>query len=260
MTSTSDFPAGRYVADGFCVFRDVLSETEILEVRDELDQTIATMPDRMTVYKDGEHKEVDARPEYLTEPHAKNDFWLKLCCHRRILDAVESVLGPDLILIMSHLIVKQPQDGLPVAWHQDNTYWHSVNGTDVATVWLAIDDTDESNGCMNVIPTSHNGYPELDKVATGSDDLLGLTVEVTPEMEAAAVALEMKAGSLSIHDSYVIHGSRDNLSDRRRAAYTMRYVNANTVTVDTNEHWVPVHLVRGEAGDSSVSYIDSRSE
>ena len=111
---------------------------------------------------------------------------------------------------------------------------------------------------MRVIPTSHAGYPEMDKFSTGANDLLGLTVEVTSEMESAALPLEMKAGSLSIHDSYVVHGSNANLSQRRRAAYTMRFANAKTVTIDTSQHWVPVHLVRGEANDATKSYIDSR--
>ena len=133
---------------------------------------------------------------------------------------MEAVLGPDLILIMSHVISKRPGDGLPVAWHQDNTYWHSVQGTDVGTVWLALDDADLANGCMQVIPSTHEGYPEMDKVSTGENDLLGLTVEVTPDMVAAAIPLEMRAGSLSIHDSYVLHGSEPNTSNRRRAAYT----------------------------------------
>jgi ectoine hydroxylase-related dioxygenase (phytanoyl-CoA dioxygenase family) len=64
-------------------------------------------------------------------------------------------------------------------------------------------------------------------------------------MESDAVLLEMKAGSLSTHDSYIIHGSEANHSDQRRAAYTMRYANAQTVTVDTENHWVPVYLLRG---------------
>lgn len=247
-----------YAGSGYCLFRDVLTPDEIAAVQTELDATIDSMPARMVVYKDGDHKEVDARPEYLTEPHAKNDFWLQLCRHPKILDAVQSVLGQELILIMSHLIVKPSGDGLPVAWHQDNTYWHSIQGTDVATVWLAIDDTDQSNGCMNVIPRSHDGYPEMHKVSTGANDLLGLTVEVTSEMEAAAVPLEMRAGSLSIHDSYIVHGSNANTSNRRRAAYTMRYANAKTVTVDTDQHWVPVYLVRGDALDGVSAYTDLR--
>ena len=245
-----------YPQEGFCLFHNILNTQEIIETRNELDAMLANLPERQTVYKDGGNKEVDARPEYLTEPHPKHTFWLELCRHPRILDAVEEVLGPDLILIMSHLIVKRADDGLAVAWHQDNTYWHSVQGTDVTTVWLAIDDTDRANGCMQVIPCSHEGYPELDKVSTGGDDLLGLSVEVTPEMESAAVCLEMNAGSLSVHDSFVLHGSEANTSGRRRAAYTMRYANTKTVQVDTTGHWVPIYVVRGEL--SNPNYMDIR--
>lgn len=248
-----------YQTHGYCVFQHVLSENEILATRSNLDLLIREMPEKMLVYKDGQNKEVAGRPEYLTEPHAKHVCWLELCRNPRVLDAVQSVLGPDLILIMSHLIVKPPGDGLPVAWHQDNTYWHSVEGTDVATVWLAIDDADLENGCMQMIPCTHDGYPEMEKFSTGGDDLLGLTVDVTQEMVASAMPLEMKAGSLSIHDSFVLHGSDRNSSDRRRAAYTMRYANAKTVAVNTDEHWVPVYLVRGEAAESNSSkYIDLR--
>ena len=243
----------QFAKSGYCFFQDVLSSDEIKAIRAELNLAIAELPAKQTVYKDGEHKEVDARPEYMTEPHPKNSCWLEVCRHPRILDAVESILGPNLILIMSHLIVKRPEDGLPVAWHQDNTYWHSVDGTDVATVWMAIDDTDISNGCMQVIPCTHNGYTDMKKVPTGGDDLLGLTVEVTPEMISDAVPLEMNAGSLSIHDSFVLHGSEANKSGRRRAAYTMRYANANTVTVDTEGHWVPVYWVRGEGAPMQIA-------
>ena len=248
--------SARYSQEGFCLFRNILNTQEIIETRKELDAMLANLPERLIVYKDGENIEVDARPEYLTEPHPKHTFWLELCRHPRILDSVEEVLGPDLILIMSHLIVKRAEDGLAVAWHQDNSYWHSVQGTDVTTVWLAIDDTDRDNGCMQVIPCTHEGYPELDKVSTGADDLLGLSVEVTPEMESAAVCLEMNAGSLSVHDSFVLHSSECNTSGRRRAAYTMRYANTKTVQVDTTEHWVPVYVVRGES--HNPDYIDIR--
>ena len=248
-----------FTKEGYCLFEAVLSAAEIEAIRRKLDADIADLPEKQTVYKDGVTKEVDARPEYMTEPHPTSAFWLDVCRHPRILDAVEKVLGPDLILIMSHLIVKVPEKGLPVAWHQDNTYWQSVTGTDVVTVWMAIDDTDVSNGCMQVIPCTHEGYPELEKFKTGKDDLLGLSVKVTPQMQAGAVPLEMKAGSLSIHDSFVLHGSEANTSGRRRAAYTMRYANANTVAIDTAAHWVPVYLVRGLGGDNEKQYVDARA-
>ena len=99
----------------------ILSSYQLQERKEILEQNI----------KDLKNKEVDARAEYLTEPHPKISWWLELCRHLRGLDAVESVLGANLILIMSHLIVKHASDGLSVVWHQDNTYWHGVKGSDI---------------------------------------------------------------------------------------------------------------------------------
>jgi phytanoyl-CoA hydroxylase len=248
----------RYPHEGYCFFPDVLPTSDVHAIRVELDHAIARLPNKQLVVKDGIEQEVAARPEYMTEPHAKNAFWLGLCRHPKVLDCMQSVLGPDLILIMSHLIVKRAEDGLPVAWHQDNTYWPSVHGNDVGTVWMAIDETDRENGCMQVIPCTHAGYPDMEKIQTDGNDLLGLTVRVTDEMKAGAIALEMRAGSLSIHDSFVLHGSDANTSGRRRAAYTMRYANPKTVTVDAAKHWVPIYLVRGEGGASESQFVDIR--
>jgi phytanoyl-CoA hydroxylase len=246
----------QYDSLGYCVFREVLDAEVVASVKQDLEQVLHAMPAKMTVYKDGEHVEANARPEFLVEPHAKEGGrpWLELCRHPRVLDAVEAILGPDLILIMSHLIVKRAADGLPVAWHQDNTYWHSVQGTDVCTVWLAIDDADSDNGCMNVIPCTQADHPDLEKISTGGEDLLGTTVAVSQLQAGQAVAIELKAGDLSIHDSFIIHGSEANHSGRRRAGYTMRYANAATVAVDMDEHWVDVYRVRGnpQAGEKCI--------
>ncbi|MDQ3621991.1 MAG: phytanoyl-CoA dioxygenase family protein [Verrucomicrobiota bacterium] len=255
---TPNTDPARYRQEGYCFFPDVLSADEIEIIRAQLDRQIAALPAKRIVHKDGVPQEVDARPEYMTEPHTRDAFWLELCRHPKILDCVETLLGPDLVLIMSHLIVKRAEDGLPVSWHQDNTYWPSVQGSEIGTVWMAIDDTDRANGCMQVIPCTHAGYPEMEKIKTDGRDLLGLTVEVTEEMRAGAVALEMKAGSLSIHDSFVLHGSEPNLSGRRRAAYTMRYANPHKVKVDAGQHWVPVYLVRGGGGTEAAQFADIR--
>ena len=238
----------QYDSLGYCVFRGVLNADAVACVQQDLGKILEAMPAKMVVYKDGEHVEADGRPEFLVEPHVKAGGrpWLELCRHPGVLDAVESILGPDLILIMSHLIVKRPTDGLPVAWHQDNTYWHSVQGTDVCTVWLAIDDADADNGCMNVIPCTQADHPDLEKISTGGEDLLGTTVAVSQLQAGKAVPIELKAGDLSIHDSFIIHGSEANQSGRRRAGYTMRYANAATVAVDLDQHWVDVFRVRGE--------------
>lgn len=249
----------RFAALGYCVFENCLSAGEVQGARHALDRLIAEMPAEQEVFSGGAMVKKKARTEYLTEPHARHAFWLELCRHPAILSAVESVLGPDLILIMSHLIVKSPYDGLAVKWHQDNTYWPSVDGTDVATVWLAIDDVDRENGCMKVIPSSHEGYKELETRETDGEDLLGVETVVPPAMEAAAVPLSLRAGSLSVHDSFILHGSDANTSARRRAGYTMRYANLRSVNIDTTKHWVDVYLVKGGEGNPPHGYIDLRA-
>ena len=157
------------------------------------------------------------RDSYVGEPHVRDLRWLDVCRHPRVLDAVESVLGPNLVLVYSSVFIKQPGSPVKVGWHQDNTYWPSVHGTDVVTLWLAVDDADACNSAMQVIPGSHRGWRELETVDSGDDQMLRRSVPVSPEQEASAVTLEMGAGSLSIHDSFILHGSDANRSGRRRA-------------------------------------------
>ncbi len=226
----------RFSAEGYVLIDERLDAAVIDEARARLDAMLARVGP--------EH-----RPECLVEPHAHAvdwQFWLSLCRHPRVLDHVAACLGSDeLLLMMSHLIVKPPRDGLPLLWHQDNTYWPSVHGTEIVTVWLALDDADLENGCMEIIPTTHVGAPALQQLPTDGSDLLRTQVAVTPAQEATAMPAALKAGAMSIHDSFVIHGSKPNTSARRRAGYTMRYGDARTVRVDAADHGKPVYYVRG---------------
>ena len=234
----------KFNTEGYCVFRDTLSKDEIVTARRELDALIAS--------------NAGTRPEYLTEPHAKSAYWLELCRQPNVIAAVRAVLGDNIVLIMSHLIVKPARDGKRIEWHQDRPTWPSVKGTDIATVWLAVDDADCGNGCMKVIPSSQQGYPEMEIVKYRGNDVFDFKVQVSPELEQNAVPVELAAGDISIHDSYIIHGSDANLSDRRRAGFTMRYANALTTKIDVKNHWVPIYLVSGEAGDGIAEYKDLR--
>ena len=238
-----------YSEEGYCVQRRVLAPSDIAALRRSLDRMIEELPE-------------DRRLESLVEPHihaADWKTWLELGRDERLLSATGEMLGCEELLLMStHLLVKPPRDGLALCWHQDNTYWPSVHGTDVVTVWLAIDDVLEENAPMQIIPRSHKEYQELPVTDAGEKDFLNRKVEVTAEQEASAVSLTMTAGSLSIHDSFLIHGSGINTSNRRRAGYTIRFCNTDTAWVDTETHPIPVYLVRGEAGPKEDRYVDLR--
>ena len=140
----------------------------------------------------------------------------------RILDYVQDLLGPDLICTMTHYFCKEPGDVKQVAWHQDASYW-PLTPSKVVTVWLAIDDVDEENGPMTVIPGSHrHGQIPFEKV---DDDrnVLGQSVPDPLDWGDEPVAFTMKAGQISMHSDLLLHGSAPNSSDRRRCGLTLRY-------------------------------------
>ena len=98
----------------------------------------------------------------------------------------------------------------------------------------------------------------MDTIPAGDNQMLNAKVAVPARAEAKAVTLAMPAGSLSIHDSYIVHGSNANPSGRRRAGYTIRYCSTDTAWVDTGAHPIPVYLVRGKEGRHNRGYVDRR--
>ena len=134
-----------------------------------------------------------------------------------------------------------------------------MHGTEgVITVWVAIDDADENNGAMKLLPATHTPYTDHESHVAPPGSIVSREVDVDPALEATAVTIAVPAGSVSIHDSYLLHGSGVNHSGRRRAAYTIRYLNPQCGFCDTRRHPVPAFLVRGERGPFGGNYIDAR--
>ena len=199
---------------GYCLFPGVLTAAEAEGLRDLLEEALATpLPPAGNGAMD--------RENYVGEPHVRDPRWLEVCRHPRVLNAVESILGPNLILVYSSVFIKQPGSPVKVG---------SVHGTEVATLWLAVDPADAANSAMKVIPGSHRGWRELETVDSGEDQMLRRSVPVSPEQEASAVTLEMAAGSLSIHDSFILHGSDANGSGPRGERYTSLLPGAEATT------------------------------
>jgi len=239
----------RFTDLGYCIYRDGLAPQELTTYSTYVDDALTA-----------------GRP--LGEMHAFDATWRSLCCHPKILRALETCLTtPELILFFSSAFVKQPHDAKRVDWHQDNTYWPAISGTDVVTVWVALDDVDEENSCMNVVPRSHEGYRELEMLPVEEEAgaMLGRRVEITDQMSASAVPLVLRTGQFSIHDSHLVHGSAPNHSARRRAGYTIRYGNAQTTRVDLKLHKygdhesLPVYYVSGDGAGLHEGYEDVRT-
>jgi hypothetical protein len=150
--------------------------------------------------------------------------WLnELVRHPKILDAVEDVLGPNLLCWSSSFFIKEPADPGFVSWHQDATYW-GLDKPDVMTVWVAFTPANLVNGCMKMIPGSQNRQvPHRDTF--DKNNLLTRGQEIAVEVdEDEAVAIELKPGQASLHHVLMWHGSAPNRSPDRRIGFAIRYV------------------------------------
>jgi hypothetical protein len=164
----------------------------------------------------------DKLSDELDTPHFRDPRLLPFLLADEVLDLVEPIIGPDIALWSSHFISKDPFTGKPTPWHEDSAYWKGrLSGYDgIVTVWLALDRTSRENGCMRVIPGTHNnGFSEYEATAEQFFDR-----EIKRDVdEARAVYFELEPGECSLHDGRIIHGAAANTSPRRRAGYTMRY-------------------------------------
>ncbi len=141
-----------------------------------------------------------------------------------ILDAVEQLLGPNLLAWNTNWFVKFPGDKAFVSWHQDGAYW-GLAPMEVATAWVALGPVTHENGCMRVIPGSHQQphLPQRDTFADNNVLSRGQEISVAVD-ETRAVDLELQAGQMSLHHLWIVHGSDANLSDIPRIGIAIRYV------------------------------------
>jgi non-heme Fe2+,alpha-ketoglutarate-dependent halogenase len=154
--------------------------------------------------------------------------------HPGILDYVEDLIGPNFVAWGSQYFCKLPGDGKVVSWHQDASYW-PLTPAHTVTVWLAIDDADRENGCMQVIPGTHRlGHLAFDLSGADENSVLPQKVQGA-ENYGDPVCFELKAGEISLHADMLVHGSEPNRSTRRRCGLTVRYAATEVRSVD--EGW-----------------------
>lgn len=161
--------------------------------------------------------------------------------HPRVLDAIEDLIGPDILAFASTVWIKNAADGKFVSWHQDSPYF-DLEPKGQVVAWVALTDSHRGNGCMRVIPGTHLGS-DLPHVETfAADNLLtrGQTIEGVDA--APAVDLELRAGQFSLHHDRVIHGSAPNDSDDRRIGIAFTYFPTATRSLVGRR---PALLVRG---------------
>ncbi len=144
--------------------------------------------------------------------------------HPGILDAVEDLIGPNILCWGTSFFTKEARDPSYVSWHQDSTYW-GLEPPDIVTAWLAISESTVENGAMRVIPDSHTGEQFKHRDTFAPANLLSRGQEIEVEVDASqAVDLVLQPGEMSLHHVRLIHGSEPNPSDRRRIGFAIRYL------------------------------------
>jgi len=155
--------------------------------------------------------------------------FLALAKDEHILDAVQQLIGPDIVLWGCHVFCKPAGDGHETPWHQDGHYW-PIRPLATCTVWVALDESVVENGCLRVIPRSHLARISHPHLHEDRQDL-ALQQRLGGEHfdEGAAVDLELQPGQMSMHDVYMIHGANANRSPKRRAGVALRYMPGSSV-------------------------------
>ncbi|MCS6779965.1 MAG: phytanoyl-CoA dioxygenase family protein [Geminicoccaceae bacterium] len=159
-----------------------------------------------------------------TKSHLVYTFCDELIRHPRILDAVEDVIGPDILCWSSGFFNKEAKDPAYVSWHQDLTYW-GLDPADIVTAWVALSPATIESGCMKFLPGSHKSevLPHQDTFAP--ENLLSRGQEVQVEVDESKVVFDVLApGEMSLHHVKLIHGSEANRSDDRRIGFVIRYI------------------------------------
>ena len=144
--------------------------------------------------------------------------------HPRVLDIVEDVIGPDILVYWATFFIKDANSPAFTAWHQDSTYF-GLSPYDHVTAWVALSDADSAAGCMEVI--SANGAPRQYRHAAArlEHSINGAGQVITEPIDASRTAMmELKAGELSLHNTMCLHRSAPNRASHRRVGLGISYV------------------------------------
>ncbi len=198
----------QYLRDGIVFPLDVLSAETAARYRQHCDQLEATLG--------GNPHSVEVRQMHLHLPWA----W-QLVTEPQVVDAVQDVLGPEILVWATELFTKHPgSPSISIGWHRDQPYMGFDPAT-VTTAWIALSDSTAENGCMCV---RIEPDPTLSKAAQPSaDDHTSRPPDRSPA-QTDITCVELKAGQMSLHDPLVLHGSGANRSDQKRVGLVVRYI------------------------------------
>ena len=145
----------------------------------------------------------------------------------KILDAVEDIIGHNIMVWSTDWWIKEANSPQFVSWHQDSQYW-GLDTAKLVTVWVALSPSTIESGCMRILPGSHVG-PDLAHEETYHDDnMLTRGQSINGIDEGKAVNLEVQTGQAVLFAFRIAHASYPNQTDDRRIGLAIRYIPTDT--------------------------------
>ena len=204
----------QYQEEGYVAPINVLSKEEAKEIRDEIERIEKKWPNELE----------GLGRNYV---HLISPVFNKICYKPKILDAVESLIGQNILICGTTLFIKNANEKGFVSFHQDAKYI-GLEPHNWVTAWIAVTDANEENGCMRMWTGSHKENLKHHDQKFDENNLLtrGQTVEDVPINKTKPIIL--KAGQMSLHHPKVVHGSGLNKSNDRRIGFVIQsYIGTN---------------------------------
>ena len=208
MSSLTHDQIKHYSDAGYVAPIDVLSKKEAGEIRKEIELIEKKWP-----------KELEGLGRNYV--HLISPVFNKVCFNKKILDAVESLIGKNILICGTTLFIKNPNEDGYVSFHQDAKYI-GLKPYNWVTAWIAVTDANEENGCMRMWSGSHKSELKYHNQKFDKNNLLtrGQTIENVPINKTTPVIL--KAGQMSLHHPTIVHGSGLNKSNDRRIGFVVQ--------------------------------------
>ena len=204
----------RYSADGYLPGRKLLDADRAAIYRSGCER------DCGPVIVDGARRQSSNR----VKPYLLFRWAAELVRHPRVLDCVEALIGPDIMVFHTTVWLKEPRSDTFVPWHQDATYF-GLAPFEHVTAWVALTDSTPDNGCVQILPHSHTGgqRPHFDRPDLNAMLSRGQTLADAID-DRAAVNLTLAAGEVSFHHTLAYHRSGINRTNERRIGIGVSYI------------------------------------
>ena len=217
-----------YQRQGFVVINELFDEAEVAEFQRGTDELVEQSKNHQESDSkfdlEPDHSEAAPRVQRIKVPHKQSEVFSRAVRNPKILLVLKILLGENVRFRNSKLNIKAAHGGSAVNWHQDWAFYPHTN-PDLLAVGIMIDDIDEDNAPLMVVPQSHLGKTlnhHYKGIFSGSVDLEKERIDLS-----TAVKITGKAGSASFHHVKTLHGSSPNFSNRPRRLLLFEYAAAD---------------------------------